>query len=124
MWMRCVYGLTWNGQTCVNDHQGGYDWKTALLGAKQLNESAGFANHHDWRVPNIKELATVVNWESKEYLNSEVFPAIPQYVGFWSSSPDAFTINGAWMIESGTSQMTTINKNLYYNVSLFVRGGR
>ena len=123
MWMRCAYGLQWNGSTCLSDHLGGYNWKTALLGVQDLNGKGGFAGHVDWRIPNIKELASIVEWGSQSYFNPVIFPAIPPYVSICSSSPDAYTLSGVWVIETSNAEIRSVSRDNWSSVSLFVRGG-
>ncbi|MDP4028446.1 MAG: DUF1566 domain-containing protein [Gallionella sp.] len=57
-------------------------WNAALAAAKDAN----FAGHSDWRLPNIKELESIV--ESCGYnpaINRTLFPATPDEY-FWSGS--------------------------------------
>jgi hypothetical protein len=47
----------------------------------------GFAGHTDWRVPNIRELGTLVELQCfQPSINSAVFPNTPNRP-VWSSSP-------------------------------------
>ena len=47
-------GLMWS----QNDSEDGIDWKAALIYA----ESSEFAGHDDWRLPNVKELHSIVDY--------------------------------------------------------------
>ena len=121
-WKRCSEGQTWDGTICTGIATG-HDWQQAL----QLADSASYAGKDDWRLPNVKELASIV--ERACYLpavNLEVFPGTP-YSFFWSSSPvdvvGALAGDRAWTVNfyrGGVSLVYT--KNNVYFVRL-VRGG-
>ena len=72
-----VTGLMWQQVHAV----GGYDWESALDYCEDLN----LAGHTDWRLPDIKELRSIVD-------NTRYGPAIdPEYFStdsyiYWSSS--------------------------------------
>ena len=86
MWKTCVEGMAWSGTTCT----GGaavMTWQGALQQPGAVNAGAGFAGHADWRLPNIKELQSIV--ERACYgpsVNLSVFPGdLGSFV--WSASP-------------------------------------
>jgi hypothetical protein len=81
VWKRCAEGQAWNGATCVGT-AGEYTWQDAL----QRADTHIFAGNDDWRVPDVKELSSIVERQC-EYpaINSEVFPATPDST-FWTSS--------------------------------------
>jgi len=54
-WQRCSQGQTWSGGTCAGTATG-HTWQAAL----QLADVATYAGRSDWRLPNIKELASIV----------------------------------------------------------------
>ncbi len=91
IWKRCSEGQQWNGNSCTNSPSS-YTWKNALLQA----EKSRFADQSDWRLPNIKELHSIV--ETRCYdpaINLAVFPNTLSSV-VWSSSPVANDAGGAW----------------------------
>jgi hypothetical protein len=49
-------GLVW--QSAIS--QDTYTWDGALAYANSLNENGGYANYTDWRIPDIKELFSLV----------------------------------------------------------------
>ncbi|MBP8284334.1 MAG: DUF1566 domain-containing protein, partial [Chromatiaceae bacterium] len=54
-WQRCSEGQTWSSGTCTGTATG-HTWQVAL----QLAEAASYAGQSDWRLPNINELASIV----------------------------------------------------------------
>ena len=93
MWQRCSLGQTWNGSTCTDiDGHGLYTWQIALHRA----ERNSFAGYSDWRLPNRKELRSIVAYNAYyPAINRTVFPnTLSRY--YWSSSPNAYDIIGAW----------------------------
>lgn len=88
-WQRCALGYTLedNGtstladDTCQLTGQTDFDWSEALNAASS-NTLAGAA----WRLPNIKELATLIMECQSPAIEPEPFPATPPEA-FWSSTP-------------------------------------
>jgi hypothetical protein len=92
-WKRCSEGQTWNGGTCIGSATN-HVWQQAL----QLAEAASYAGKDDWRLPNVKELASIVELACyNPAINSTTFPATPAYY-YWSSSPYAHGPAGAWYV--------------------------
>jgi hypothetical protein len=91
MWKRCAEGQSWDGVTCAGSAPA-MTWHGAL----QAAESATFASHGDWRLPNIKELGSIVERQCVDpAINLAVFPAAPSS-HFWSGSPYAGDSYSAW----------------------------
>ena len=87
IWMRCSLGQKWNGTTCAGEAKE-YTWKGALQAVVGFNASGGFASKNDWRLPNIKELGSIVEIQCRlPAINVSMFPATPPW-RFWSSTPD------------------------------------
>ena len=101
-WQRCRLGTTWDASAngCPSDgiaDNDAYTWEQALEAAAS-NELNGAS---DWRLPNIKELASIV--EEACYnpaINLELFPDTPSD-WFWSSSPNAYSSYDAWGVYFG-----------------------
>jgi hypothetical protein len=93
MWMQCSLGNQ-SGSDCATGDAWLYRWDLAL----QAAADSQFAGYTDWRLPNIKELRSIVEERCTDpAINAEVFPATPTDEYFWSSSPD--TSGGiAWMV--------------------------
>lgn len=117
-WMRCALGQSWTGSTCTGSPRT-YTWKNALLRA----ESTVFAGFTDWRLPNRKELDSLV--EHRCYspaINLTAFPNAPS-VTFWSSSPNANYSGYAWIVDFDSGDDYNGPGNGPYAVRL-VRGGQ
>ncbi len=103
-WQRCPLGFAFDdGGTqgvlqddrCTPGVAATFSWRQALQGAAALNQAGGYAGLTDWRLPNIKELASVVETRcAGPSANLAVFPGTPA-LAFWSSSyhvgPPTFT---------------------------------
>jgi hypothetical protein len=85
MWMRCAEGQAWSGTACTGTGTS-YTWAEAHQQAAAAS-AAVVAGYADWRLPNIKELVSLVEWAcSSPAMNTTVFPGAPNEE-FWSSTP-------------------------------------
>ncbi|WP_082081850.1 DUF1566 domain-containing protein [Methylocucumis oryzae] len=88
MWTRCVFGKVWTGNKCEGEATV-YTWQEALQSTYGTS----------WRIPNIKELLSIV--ESRCYnpaINLKFFPDISD-LRFVSSSHHAYYIGTVWSID-------------------------
>ncbi len=118
MWKRCAEEQEWNGATCTGN-AGYFNWEEALAVAT----SSTFAGYADWRVPNIKELQSIV--ESCGYspaINQEIFPATP-VDHFLSASSFGRSSALAWLFDFGNGLASALDKLGVFRVRL-VRGGQ
>nr|WP_275284988.1 DUF1566 domain-containing protein [Thiospirillum jenense] len=95
MWKRCTEGNTWNAATngCSGEPTT-FDWSNAL----SLAEASTWANYTDWRLPNRKELASLIeNCRIDQAINDTVFPNTHNSY-YWSSSPSADYETMSWQI--------------------------
>lgn len=84
-WSKCLEGQTLNGDFCQGEPTL-MTWQEALQHAKQLNDAGGLYGKADWRLPNIKELASIIeNQCHSPAINNNSFPATPSF-GHWSST--------------------------------------
>lgn len=93
-----VTGLMWQKGDDQND-SGGCNWQEAL----EYCESLDLAGHKDWRLPNIRELESIVDW-SRYRMNIDPVFDCRGYPGYWSGSTytdRAYTDRSdrAWFVE-------------------------
>lgn len=112
IFMRCSIGQTWDGASCLGEPSS-YTWQGALA----VSQSTSFLAHNSWRLPNVKELALIVERACvRPSINDTVFPNTSPD-DYWTSSPSLFDENGAWAITFTNGSNTVKLKNR----SLFVR---
>jgi hypothetical protein len=117
-WKVCAEGQTWESGTCVG-RPADYRWAEALSQA----EATTFAGASDWRLPNIRELRSLIEeCRFASSINDTIFPGAPESSFFWSSSPLAGVPNLAWSVYFGGGNSGGDNRGNYFNVRL-VRGG-
>ncbi|HSA32574.1 MAG TPA: DUF1566 domain-containing protein [bacterium] len=92
-----VTGLIW-----TKEYSDPLIWKDAL----NYCEESTYAGYDDWRLPNINELATLLNDAIHDPASD--FPEMPSY-NFWTSSTHKTSTSVAYRIDFGTSG------RVYYN---------
>lgn len=96
--------------------EGVYDWKEAV------ELSCDFAGHDDWRLPTIKELLSIVNYEKFNPALSDLFTlsALHSVIAdsFWSSSPYAHSSSNAWVVYFNYGNNDFDYKDYSYGVRL------
>ena len=127
-------GLTWEQKTAANVNIQ-YIWQEALDYVAQLNAmngGDGFAGHNDWRMPNIKELVSIVDYGRFNPSIDPIFGPTTGLLGnysYWSSTSWAAfypTVN-AWGVEFSDAYENSIGIRAYGKASSLrvraVRGG-
>ncbi|QCZ94397.1 Lcl C-terminal domain-containing protein [Salinimonas iocasae] len=113
VWKRCAQGQTWDGTTCTGDAQP-MSWQEALESAQQQDDK----DQQGWRVPNIKELASVTERQCvRPAINQTVFPGTPQD-DFWTSTPSVSDPDGAWVVAFFNSSHSVKRKDRFVYVRL------
>ena len=90
-------GLVWSKD--ANIAAGTKTWQQALDYVKTLN-SINFSGHNDWRLPNVNELASLVNKGQSipsTWLNGQGFTSV-QPGAYWSSSNYVYNTGNAWRV--------------------------
>ncbi|WP_298607300.1 DUF1566 domain-containing protein [uncultured Thiothrix sp.] len=87
MWQKCVDGKT--GSSCETGTTQTYSWQTAFQRVESLNNTTGFAGFVDWRLPNAKELLSIMERSCMApAINLQLFPNVTADVAdVWSSTP-------------------------------------
>lgn len=118
VWKRCAEGQSWTGGTCTGSASAA-TWANAFKAAVTAS-TAGFG---DWRLPNLKELRSIV--EERCYgsaINASVFPNAPASY-FWSASATALFSSSAWVVNFDNGSASTYGKSYAYQLRL-VRAGQ
>lgn len=88
MWTQCSLGQVSADGAC-NNVASSVSWQNALQGAKSFNQNGGLGGYADWRVPTIKELGSLVEFQCHSpAIDLTVFPDTPAGA-YWSATPDA-----------------------------------
>jgi hypothetical protein len=92
-WRRCAEGMKASASTCIGMATG-YSHVDALLHAASEREATGKA----WRVPNVKELDSIVDRSRGiPAIDTLAFPATPG-IDFWTSSSIAGNTSSVWFV--------------------------
>lgn len=85
IWKRCAEGQEWDGVSCLFSATT-HSWRGAL----SLAEG-------DWRLPNIKELVSIVEMAcTNPAINTSVFPNTATSFRYWSSTNLSFKFDGEY----------------------------
>lgn len=112
VWVRCSLGQEWENGDCI-----GEDEEMTWLEALDRAENLSYGGHDDWRLPNIKELSTIVEYScSFPAINEEIFPNTQsEYI--WSSSP-TLSGGGSWSVLFSTANTVTAGQNRLQSVKV------
>jgi hypothetical protein len=123
--------LTWEKKTSATVNLV-YSWYAALDYAAELNAmnaGQGFAGHNDWRLPNIRELQSIVDYRRSAPCIDPIFGptmGILNFVDFWTSTSwSPSPQNNAWSVDFAGAGGTGLafGKSSALRVRA-VRGGR
>jgi len=122
-WAQCADGKS--GAKCDVGFLQSVGWQNALARVVAAN-AANYLGHNDWRMPNIKELESIVeNCGLNPAINTTVFPVDPQdvHAEYWSSTLDVQTVSKVWYVLFGEGATSTNARFSPFALRL-VRGGR
>ncbi|MFK5915491.1 MAG: DUF1566 domain-containing protein [Woeseiaceae bacterium] len=110
IWQKCSLGMS--GSNCLSGSLQSMTWEQALQAAEIERQQTGKA----WRLPNIKELLSIVEEQCENpAINVSVFPNTNTL--YWSASPNASRSDDAWFINFGNGGIHGYNPNSY-NISV------
>ena len=127
-WMRCSIGQTWEsgGDSCSGTLSQ-MRWGGALETVITKNSEA-LLGKSDWRLPNVKELSSVLEWACFPAINETQFPNQSLGTTYWASTANIdynYGYNAAWCVsfndEWSTAGLPCGRDN--DNAVRFVRGG-
>lgn len=128
-------GLMWAKKSddgSIHDKDNSHNWGAAFSVHVAGLNAANFAGHNDWRLPNVKELQSIVNYENVSPAVSPAFNtgcapgctvttcSCTQAYFYWSSTSFAGSPDGAWSVSFFYGD---VNGN-FKSDSLFVRAVR
>ena len=107
------------GDEIVTDTETGLIWQNGYAAYKTWQEALKYcenleyAGYSDWRLPNINELISLINYEA--YSPASSFPGVMPSQKFWSSSTGSDGAQYAWYADFETGKTWDLLKtNKYY----------
>lgn len=126
-WARCSFGQTEDAEN-ENPACGGasevesYTWSAALAAVQSANASL-YEGQSDWRLPNAKELSSLVDTACANVtMNTDVFPGVRRG-RYWSSSPSVDDFGYAWAVDFSNGKVLPVLKSDSSPAVRLVRGG-
>ena len=108
VWMRCSVGQTWVDETCIGSASK-LTWQKALQAAHGYT----YAEKSGWRVPNMKELASLTERSCVRPAINELFFPDTSSDAYWTSTPSVVDPKRAWVITFSNSSNSLKDKNLF-----------
>lgn len=98
IWRRCSEGQAWDAvsRSCTGKARG-FTWSGSFARARAVADATGQA----WRVPNVKEMASLA--DDRRYnpaIDPEFFPNTPVRT-YWTASYGAYFLPETWFVYSG-----------------------
>lgn len=123
MWAKCTNGTDHEITPCVGESaaQPKVNWKKAI----ESGALSTLADYDDWRLPNIKEIQTLVERQCHSpAINETVFDGKENMLDicYWTSTPASTEGENAWSIDFRLGIISVIAKDTQCHVR-FVRGG-
>ena len=132
-------GLQWEKQSnadgSIHDVGNTYMWTDAFAVRVAGLNAMIFAGHNDWRLPNVRELQSIVNYQNANPAMSPAFQndtcmdgctvltcSCTSASAYWSSSTDASSPAGAWYVDFNVGVVKFVRKSFTFRVRA-VRGG-
>lgn len=94
IWRRCPEGAAWSGIGCDGTALR-YTWSQALV----IAQEAAQADALPWRLPNVKELASIIDQRrDRPAVSPRLFPGTPS-APFWTSTHATRSPTEAWFVD-------------------------
>jgi len=93
-WKRCSEGQSWVEGQCSGEAST-MSWQDALAAAS----SSRFAGHQDWRVPNVRELRSIVELCRVGLAINQTLFAGTEGKEFWTATPSTAVPGAAWFVD-------------------------
>jgi len=132
-------GLVWekvSDDGTVHDKDNTYTWANAFTGHVATLNATSFAGHTDWRLPNVRELQSIVNYQSSSPMVSSAFktncgPGCPATGcsctasgNYWSSTSSVSSPSRAWFVSFRYGNVDAFSSSGSKSVAAFVRAVR
>ena len=105
MWARCLVGQSLDNGACTGQ-PATVRWEDAVSAARL----ARLGGYSDWRLPNPKELLSIIDDRcAAPSLNADVFPIPTSYFGAWTGTSTGGLTGmraGAWIVDSNGQTIT------------------
>ncbi len=112
-WKKCSEGQTYSGGVC-SGAAATFSWVEAL--DRGRNDTT--ATYNDWRLPNAKELRSLVEECNVDpAINDSLFPATPNSY-FWSGSPYLYGDSISWAVGFSLGESRPAARSSNYHVRL------
>lgn len=117
MWTRCSIGKVWNQQ--IKECEGSaftFNWKESLnevVAFNQLDSSS-----KDWRLPNVKELATIADLSCVNPAINQTFFPNTDSEGFWTSTVFEQYPGRAWFYDFSLGNDYVSDKHNFNQIRL------
>ena len=103
----CLTELHALNSKCRFDGDGGNPPRTIWSWIDAVN-TEGYAGYDDWRVPNIKELQSIVDYSRRQPAVDPIFE--PQGINYWSSTAVPGSAMSALRVDFGVGLVPSIGK--------------
>ncbi|NVK32303.1 MAG: DUF1566 domain-containing protein [Gammaproteobacteria bacterium] len=121
-WKQCFEGQTFDRRTgqCAGEAVK-FGWRGAMRRAVGVN-AEGFAGSSHWRVPNIKELASLINHACRApAVDTRIFSNSSDIAWVWSNTP-SISSNLSYAVDFKSGQDRALNRTTWSHV-LLVKSG-
>jgi hypothetical protein len=112
-------GLMW-----VRDPWSLFSWQMSWYDAVNNCENLDYAGYQDWRLPNVIELESLINYAYCYLCIDQMWFWNIQQNWYWSSTVYAPYDYYIWMVYFGDGQRSYADRDMTYNYIIPVRGGQ